>query len=110
VTECPAVTVMKNKTYTCIINKLFRTNLFIPLTIARQTCGPIRRTNVFLLVICLWDSACCIRRVFWCYGNKCCFQSQGAFPVHVHVQVNREFFQNVGMLIQYKEENSYRRS
>jgi hypothetical protein len=64
------------------------------------------RKKISFLVICFWVSVFCNRWVYRCYGGKYCFQSQGAFPVQSRSHVSFDFLRNVGIIIQYKAENS----
>lgn len=71
----------------------------------------ISRNSFFFAVGCRFCfSASCNKRVLQYYEQIYCFKSQGAVLVHLHSRMSDAFFRNVGTLIQYKAENSKRRS
>jgi len=75
--------------YTCILNKVFKINLYILVDMCFSNCGPIWETNILLFMAQFWIYATCWNWILLRYEIKYCFLSQGAIFILVNAQVVR---------------------
>ena len=86
-TECPIVTFSKNKTYSYFLLKNLR-YIFKYLENFSPNLWLNFRKNLFWF----WSPSKVYMWVSGCYGDKYCFQLQGANPVHLHSHEGCAFF------------------